>query len=264
MSIESSPQLRSYRYIEQGKPYDLMGAPYFPSFAYREFLEGHPQTENRPFYASMAITSGGYKRDADLDIANVVAKNTEYGALLREYLAANNLGPEDVVIPSELGSMRQAYWGQLDFLMLWYHVIAGVHERDASRIEAKLRRDGVYKDAKWAQQDLLGETSDEKWAAYVRFTDGYARALQDEGVTKYAHRPVKGMFGALDGEMSLGGKAERLLAQHLGVPFYTIEAQEQSVSREFQEELHLLTQLGAQAVHLFSEEGPRLIFRPRV
>jgi hypothetical protein len=61
--------------------------------------------------------------------------------------------------------------------------------------------------------------------------------------------------------MSLGGRAEKLFSQLLGVPFYTLEAQESSVSGEFRTELQKLDSLGARAVHLFTEQGPRLVFR---
>lgn len=259
MNTESPLHLQTYRGIEQREPYE--GYPYFPSLAYQEFLSTYPVASERPFYASMAITSGGYRRDESLEIGDVIAKNTEYGSHLREYFTSNNLGPSDVIVPSELGSMRQAYWGQLDFLMLWYHIMAGVDEQDAWRIEKQLRGDGVYKDAKWAQQDLLGETTEDKWRAYVRFTEGYTRVLRDKKVVKYAHRPVKGVLGVLDGEMSLGGKAEKLLTQHLGIPFYSLEVQEQSVSAEFYQELQKLTALGARALSVFPEQGPRLIFK---
>lgn len=256
MTTEILPHRTHYRQIERGVEYE--GIPYFPHWAYTEFQRDREHNEEPPFYASMAITSGGHKRNIELDIGSVIAMNTHYGTLLRQYLAENNLGPADVIIPSELGSMRQAQWGQLDFLMLWYHIIAGVHEQDAVIIEDRLRQNGSYTDAKWAQKELLGETSEDTWRAYENFTEDYVAALQG---TRYPYHPVKGVLGVLDGEMSLGGRAEKLLANRLDVPFYTLEAQEGSVSGEFRQELKTLTNLGARALHLFPEEGPRLIFK---
>lgn len=246
-----------YDFIEwYGEPYE--GVPFFPSWAYREYLELFRWDEPRPhLYVSMAITSGGYNRDSSLDIGEVIAKNTQYGDHLRAFFDEQGMSPQEIIIPSELGSMRQAEWGQLDFLMFWFHIMSGVTYDQAHRLEYALRHTGYYQDAKWSQKEMLQGNSEEKWQVYEAFTLAYAEQLS----RLPSYKPVEMVIGGLDAKRSLGGRAEELLARQLGIPYCIIEAQENAISPEFRQELDTLHALGAEALTLYTEEGPRFMFR---
>jgi|GEM_PF-6607791 len=247
---------RSFNEMERGTVYE--GYPYFPHLAYREYLRElrEADTEAPSLYVSMAITSGGYRRDASLSIEEVVARNTAYGRHLRDFFSEQGIAPNIVVIPSELAAMRNAQWGQLDFLMFWFHIMAAVSEHEARYIEDSLRKQGIYQDAKWAQKKLLSGTREETWQTYAQFTDNYAEIVKTMHTT-----PMRGVIGALDAEESLGGSAEKRLARLLQIPYYTMNVQENILHPEFKKELDVLTELGAKAINTFSEQGPQIILQ---
>ena len=125
--VRESRRVYGYGYMEQGEDHDM--APYSPWFAYRQYCDSRREAgaERRAdLYVSLAITSGGYRRDEAMPIPEVIAQNTDYGAALRELFESHGIASRDIVIPSELGAMRNASWGQLDFLMLWFHAMAGL------------------------------------------------------------------------------------------------------------------------------------------
>lgn len=242
----------------------------FPSFAYRQYCDsrrGAGADSPAELYASLAITSGGYRQDETMPIPEVIAQNTDYGAALRELFEAHGVPSKDVVIPSELGGMRNASWGQLDFLMLWFHAMAGVTIEQAVAIEKELMSgsysERVYGPGKWEQNDKLrGLSPDETWQRYEAFTRKYAEALDAHPDYHAEMQAVRGVVGALDNHLSLGCRAEKMLADHLCLPFYELEVQEGWAPDRLRSHVEKLDGLGATAVRLTRAPGPSMVLHP--
>lgn len=217
-------------------------------------------------YVSLAITSGGYKRDEQLDTTAVIAANTDYGAALRELFVSHGYAPSEVVIPSELGGMQRPQWGQLDFLMLWFHVMANVNHHTAWAIEKQLMVGGLderlYGPGKWEQNEKLGGLSaGAAWVHYEAFTRRYVDALRSLNPRYFGYsQPIPRVVGALDTDVSLGCKAEKVWAELMQVPYYQLEVAAGHAPDRLQRHEAALTAMGAQAVRLSSAPGPSMLF----
>jgi hypothetical protein len=181
---------------------------------YEEFLlqEGLDPT----IYLSMAITSGGYARDADLDIGQVITNNTDFGTLAKEALLRQHpeLNEADIILPSDLGKVRG--WSQSDYLLFWFHVIVGLEAEDAAKVSERMTDSLEYPG--FTDKTLPPE---QRWSDYARFTRDYVRdlhGLKEEHGRDLQPNNMQAMIMILDGDMSLGGRAEAELCRAIGIP----------------------------------------------
>lgn len=188
-----------------------------PSAAYEMFVAHSKANGLDPLvYLSSSVTSGGFARDESLSFSEVLDANSRYGTKVKGVLLAHfdQLDDSQVVLPSELGKVYG--WGQSDYLLFWFHVIAGVSAQDAVEIEAELENErglaGFY-------DKTLGE--DVRWSHYAQFTQGYidaiARRIELWG-TDFAPQNIASMVPILDPARSLGVRAEKMLCLNLGIP----------------------------------------------
>jgi hypothetical protein len=188
-----------------------------PQAAYELYEEYLLQKGLDPtIYLSMAITSGGYARDADLDIGQVITNNTDFGTLAKDALLRQHpeLSEADIVLPSDLGKVRG--WSQSDYLLFWFHVITGLEAEHAAQVSGRMAPSLTYPG--FVDKSLPAEA---KWGDYARFTSDYVRCLRDlaaEHGRDLQPNNMQAMIMILDGDMSLGGRAEAELCRAIGIP----------------------------------------------
>ncbi len=188
-----------------------------PQQAY-ELYEAHLAVNDLDptIYLSMAITSGGFARDADMPIGEVIGKNSQYGTMAREALLRQHpeLSEKHIILPSDLGKVKG--WSQSDYLLFWFHTITGLTAEHAQGVSEAMQPSLTYPGF---TDKTLG--TDERWRDYERFTDDYVHCLQDLAARygrKLQPNNIQAMIMILDGEMSLGGRAEERLCRSIGIP----------------------------------------------
>lgn len=206
-------------------------------------------------YLSMAITSGGFKRDSSLGIGDVISLNTEYGSLAASTLVGEypdfQLG--DIIVPSELGKVKG--WSQADYLLFWSHVITGVDVDTAQKIETELTEIGSL-----TTPGFTDPAADQfvKQRDYGGFAMSYAKTLREiaseakqAGTWQPPHNMQAVVF-ILDQDMSHGAQAEELLAREIGIPPQHLqEVQKETFTTaqpRFKELVERLSVLGAEAL----------------
>ncbi len=164
----------------------------------------------------MAITSGGFARDDDLSISEVVENNSKYGALARKALLRQHpeLSDNNIILPSDLGKV--VGWSQADYLMFWFHTITGLTTEHARTVSDAMQPSLSYP----GFTDRALDT-DDRWRDYERFTDDYVFHLRGLGTTfgrKLQPNNIQAMVMILDNEISLGSRAEERLCRSIGIP----------------------------------------------
>lgn len=205
-------------------------------------------------YLSMAITSGGHKRNPELSVGDVISLNSEFGILAAEALIKQFpiLDKGDIVVPAELGKVKG--WSQSDYLLFWAHTILGATPDVALTIEERVLDTGTTQLEGFQNPDLSDER---RWQDYESFTLTYTRALRTiVQKTPNARRELspnnmQGALFILDEALSLGARAEGLLCRQLGIPpqFQLLDAWViEAASQGFKEQVAELRALGAVAL----------------
>ncbi len=222
-----------------------------PQAAY-ELYETHLAAEklDPTIYLSMAITSGGFARDADLSIGDVIDKNSAFGTMARKSLLRQHpeLSERDIVLPSDLGKVKG--WSQADYLLFWFHTITGLSAEQAQGVSEAMSSSLSYPG--FTDKTL---SSEDRWSDYQRFTDDYVhclRELEDEYGRNLQPNNVQAMIMILDGNMSLGGRAEEALCRAIGIPpqFQFLDNDMVKEVAEFEDYTKALHNMGAQALGL--------------
>ncbi len=167
-------------------------------------------------YLSMAITSGGYARDKQLGIGEVIGKNSSYGDIAKRALLYQHpmFTEADIILPSEVGKMKG--WSQSDYLLFWFHVMMGVEKDDAAVISEKITPTLALPGFTDSSLD-----HDVRWGHYKQLASEYRKLLIERAQEKGGRlepNNVQAMLMILDGEMSLGGRSEELVCRSLGIP----------------------------------------------
>ena len=199
-------------------------------------------------YLSMAITSGGFARDDSLNIGEIIAKNSAYGTMARKALLRQHseLSEKDIVLPSDLGKVKG--WSQSDYLLFWFHTITGLTVEHARSVSEAMQPSLTYPG--FTDKTLSGDV---RWRDYQRFTDDYVRCLRDLEV-KFGRdlqpNNIQAMIMILDGDMSLGGRAEERLCRAIGIPpqFQLLDANTLIETPGFKDSFMSLREMGAQAL----------------
>lgn len=220
-----------------------------PQAAYEMYDAGLAAANLDPtVYLSMSITSGGFARDEELTIGDVITQNSEYGTLAKQALINQHpvLREQDIILPSELGKVKG--WSQSDYLLFWFHTIAGLKPQDTQ----------IVSDHMQPYLTLPGFTDktlppEQRWQDYERFTNEYVRALREVAQQQgRSLRPsnIQAMLMILDGEMSLGGRAEELLCRRIGIPpqYHYLNAEVVVRDVDFHSQTRRLSFLGAKAL----------------
>lgn len=205
-------------------------------------------------YLSMAITSGGHKRNPALSIGEVISLNSEFGSLAAEALIKQFpiLDKGDIVVPAELGKVKG--WSQSDYLLFWAHTILGATPDVAQTIEERVLDTGTTQLEGFQNPELSDE---QRWRDYESFTLAYARALrtivQETPNARQELSPnnMQAALFILDEALSLGARAEGLFCRHLGIPpqFQLLDAWAiEAASQGFKEQIAELHTLGAVAL----------------
>ena len=222
-----------------------------PQAAYELYEEYLLRKELDPtIYLSMAITSGGYARDGELDIGQVITNNTDFGTLAKEALLRQHpeLSEADIILPSDLGKVRG--WSQSDYLLFWFHVIVGLNADDAAKVSEHMAESLSYPG--FTDKSL---TPEQKWDDYARFTRDYVKGLRELAQGRgrdLQPNNMQAMIMILDGDMSLGGRAEAELCRAIGIPpqQQMLDALVVTDSPELQAATSELRALGAHALGL--------------
>jgi hypothetical protein len=182
---------------------------------YNTFLDDH--SLDPTIYLSMAITSGGYKRDEQLDIMDVIRSNSAFGteavnAFIKQF---PQFDKTDIVLPSDLGKMQG--WSQGDYLLYWFHVISGVDTQIAEEIEAQIRTKGILEAPGFSDNSLPEE---KRWNAYQSLVEAYTTTLDALTINKKAvcANNMQAVVMILDAHMSLGARAEELFSRKCAIP----------------------------------------------
>jgi hypothetical protein len=209
----TNPYLHAFRDIEYAASQEGLDA----QGAY-EIYEAHLLKHNLDptIYLSMAITSGGFARDSELGIGEVIERNSEFGALARQALLHQHpeLSEKDIVLPSDLGKV--AGWSQADYLLFWFHTITGL-----TTDQARLVSDSMASSLHYPGFTDRTLDKNRKWSDYQQFTDDYVRHLRNliptEG-RELEPNNIQAMLMILDGDISLGGRAEEKFCRAIGIP----------------------------------------------
>lgn len=241
----TNPYLQAFRDIEHAASQEGLDA----QGAY-EIYEAHLLKHglDPTIYLSMAITSGGFARDSELEIGEVIERNSEFGTLARQALLHQHpeLSEEDIVLPSDLGKV--AGWSQSDYLLFWFHTITGLTADQARLISNNMASSLHYPGFTDKTLD-----KDQKWLDYQQFTDDYVRHLRSlistEGRSLEPNN-IQAMLMILDGDMSLGGRAEERLCRAIGIPpqyQYLDKATVEAISG-FSDSTRTLREMGSSAL----------------
>jgi hypothetical protein len=198
----------------------------------------------------MSITSGGFARDPSLGIADVIERNSDFGSMARQALLNQHpeLSEKDIILPSDLGKVKG--WAQSDYLLFWFHTIIGLKVKQSRIISNKLSpllSDPCFSDATMSTED--------RWEGYEWFTTLYISYLR-EFIDRYGRdlKPnnIQAMIMILDGEMSLGCRAEEMLCRAVGIPpqLQFLDANKISEIDNFTVTTNNLRKLGAYALGL--------------
>lgn len=210
---QPSPYEAVFHAIEQQAQDELVT----PQTAYERYYEYLRSAQLNPsIYLSMSITSGGFARDTSLEFGQVLQQNSMFGSKMKASLLEEfpTLSAADIILPSELGKVQG--WSQSDFLLFWFHVIVGVSPKDAGHVTEKMSP--IMQLPGFFDKTL---SSDERWEDYKTFTETYVQTVTqyiDERGAKLAPHNMASMIAILDGNLSLGGRAEDLLCRSLGIP----------------------------------------------
>lgn len=199
-------------------------------------------------YLSMAITSGGFARNADLAIGDVIDKNSTFGTMARQALLRQHpeLSERDIVLPSDLGKVKG--WSQADYLLFWFHTMTGLPAEQARSVSEAMSSSLSYPG--FTDKTLSTEN---RWHDYQRFTDDYVhclRDLKDEYGRNLQPNNVQAMVMILDGDVSLGGRAEERLCRAIGIPpqFQFLDADMINETPDFTDSIVALRGMGAHAL----------------
>jgi hypothetical protein len=215
-----------------------------------ELYEAHLAANNLDptVYLSMAITSGGFVRDDDLTVGEVIEKNSAFGIMARKALLRQHpeFSERDIVLPSDLGKVKG--WSQSDYLLFWFHTITGLTVEHARGVSEAMLSSLSYPG--FTDKTL---NTDDRWQDYQRFTDDYVRCLsklRDEYGRNLQPNNVQAMVMILDGNMSLGGRAEERLCRALGIPpqFQFLDVDTLKEAPDFRDSVVSLREMGAQAL----------------
>lgn len=214
---------------------------------YRDHIDGFSEEEQPQQYLSMAVTSGGYKRQSDLTIPEIISKNAHYGALVKQNILGQNpdLHPSNLILPSEIGKVEG--WNEADYLMFWFHVISSAHN-EAMRAEDSVRNSGITELPSFLNYHL---PRDERKPAYQQLADEYFSSLMNAPESHYNPSQSIGQIALiLDPDMTLGGFAEQELASRLFIKTGPIELDRSQTTPELIAEVSTLRALGAATVEL--------------
>ena len=254
MTCLNSPYLEIFRQIETVALARAL-APHEAYEMFDLFLVTHGL--DPVVYLSMAITSGGYRRDPDLPMGDVISRNSVFGQLAALALIRDipELDLSDIIVPSELGKVTR--WDQMDFLLFWFHVIAGLRPHEAAYIE------GVVQEK--INSRALSDTESPK-CQYDRLVSDYKAAMCDlvSNTAKKLHpNNIQAVIFILDGEMSLGAQAEQELCYALGIPPQMQLLSAHAVATldgEYAQHLIRLRTLGASALGTSVNTDPQVSF----
>ena len=209
----TSPYREVFEEIEQRAERESLT----PQAAYEIYSSYLDKNELDPMiYLSMAITSGGYARDEGLSIGEVIEGNNGFGDIAKKAFLVQHpeFTAEDIILPSELGKVKG--WSQSDYLLFWFHVICGPEPKVAKHISVAMKDSLAY--PSFTDKSLSQE---QRWNDYLQFTKDYHEALLEamsDGDGKKYCSNIQAMIMILDGEMSLGGRAEEELCRRIGIP----------------------------------------------
>lgn len=240
----ASPYEVAFRTIEQQAEVELIT----PQTAYELYYHFVESTQLDPsIYLSMSITSGGFARDTSLEFGQILEQNSIFGSKMKASLLEEfpSLTATDIILPSELGKVQG--WSQSDFLLFWFHVIVGVSPEVARNISKKMSP--VMQLPGFFDKTL---PPDERWEDYKTFTETYVQIVMqhiDKQGTELAPHNMASMIAILDGDLSLGGRAEELLCRSLGIPVeWPVIKPESFKAHDTSAMSHALLGLGANAL----------------
>ncbi|HRC27993.1 MAG TPA: hypothetical protein PKV96_01270 [Candidatus Saccharimonas sp.] len=169
-------------------------------------------------YISIAITSGGYRRDSSLTYGQAVAENTAYALDMADELHRHGL----IDVRQSLDSValgKVAPWKQSDYLTFFFMAMTRPFGTSPGSVDEAADIQARLRECNSANMHVFNDetmTNDQRFPEYQRFVDGFRAAIAD-----YDIAPIGRMIRLLDWQRSLGSRAEESLARQLGITVVT-------------------------------------------
>jgi hypothetical protein len=186
---------------------ELVAHPTSAAKAHRSFIS---ELERRELwyhtYLRTAITAGGFKRDANRVIPDVVAGNTETALLAETWLGFTGaIDPTHTWNAVSLGYVP--HFKQSDYLEFCFYGIVRPEQKDLLTIERRFARNLAHSAVDLAVFNSH-EPNEVRIPHYLAFTDVFWDTIKDEHLA-----PVDTVVGLFDNGMSLGGRGEDRLSK---------------------------------------------------
>lgn len=231
-----------------------------PVDAYIDFLERlGKDAGNYEDYISTAITAGGYKRDATIPYADVVAKNSDYAFAMADEL--HRQGQLNVHETLDAVALGKTGWRQRDYLLFFFNAMARPIVRSKESPEYNLLQ-SIFTTPEQYDAEVFNNESlpnEERYPHYSAFAYEYWQRISALDIA-----PIDRTVRVLDWDRTLGGRAEEELAKHIGIRVATphliqtsCDFSALSVSDELRTHMQQLTNLGADI--LAPPATPRLV-----
>lgn len=210
-------------------------------------------------YISTAITAGGYRRDAALPYAEVVARNTDYAFAMTDEL--HRQGQLNVHETLDAVALGKTDWRQSDYLLFFFNAMARPITRGPGSSEYAVLQDIYAHPHEYDPTVFNDETlsNEVRYPHYEAFAYEYWQRIESLDMI-----PIDRTVRVLDWNRTLGGRAEEALARHIGIRVATPQIIQTSrdfshmvIADELHGHLQELTWLGADILAPPSE--PRLV-----
>lgn len=171
-------------------------------------------------YCSSSITSGGHARNNDLNIGQIIQKNTDSAFdLCDELFKVGQLSPRKSIEAVAVGKING--WGQSDYMEFWLNVMARPRHDGAGTAHRLDTLRGNFTDAinQNHEIDMAIYNSSEFTAAqraphYIKHADIYADVVRK---TDVGANPIDRLVRLIDTDTSLGAQTENYFAKVMGI-----------------------------------------------
>ena len=171
-------------------------------------------------YCSSSITSGGHARNNDLNIGQIIQKNTDSAFdLCDELFKVGQLSPRKAIEAVAVGKING--WGQSDYMEFWLNVMArprhdgagAAHRLDTLRNNFAGALDQhsevdmtIYNSSKF--------TAEQRAPHYIKHADIYADVVRQADIEA---TPIDRLVRLIDTDTSLGAQTENYFAKIMGI-----------------------------------------------
>ena len=164
-------------------------------------------------YLSTAITSGGFFRDKDLSLPQVIERNGKAAELIVSALSENRapaVSAKSVMLPTELGKVPG--WKDSHYIAFYFCWLSGLSRSGTAWVEKELE-DEVHRSTLEAANDRT-RPNEERWPAYRTFVEILVAklAIAEARPGAVHSKGCECLMQLIDVDYSLGCRAEQIYA----------------------------------------------------